>query len=100
MHDLLVDAVGRNLRRRVNGRLAVDKMSVVARQSILAKSRFLGAPVTEFVPVIVARVIYFAVRFDVGIKSHRPVEAGEARFDGRRSGILRGRTIAIELYIT
>jgi len=43
-------------------------------------------------------MIYFAVRFDISVKSHGPIETGEARFDGWRSGILRGQTIVIELY--
>jgi len=73
--------------RWIDSRLAVDEMSVVAYQGVLAKSCFLGALVTEFVPVIIARMIHSAVRFNVGIEAHRPVEAGEGVLSGR-SGVL------------
>jgi len=55
---------------------------MIAYQSVLAKSRFLGALVAEFVPVIIARMIHSAVRFDVGIEAHRPVEAEKSVFSG------------------
>jgi len=63
---------------------------MITYRGILTKSRSFGTSVSEFVSVIIARVIYFAIRFDVSIKSHRPVVTGEAGFDGWRSGILRG----------
>jgi hypothetical protein len=82
----------------MDGRLAVDEMSVIAYQGVLAKSRLLGTPITEFVPVIVARMVHSAIRLEVGVKSHRPIEAGKARFDSWRRGILRRRTIIIESF--
>lgn len=76
--------------RRVDGRLAVNQVSVIAYQSVLAEGRFLGTPVAEFVAVIVASVVHPAISLDVGVKSHKPVETGEVRSDGWRSGVLRG----------
>lgn len=68
--------------------MAVDEMSVVAYQGVLTEGRFLGASVTEFVSVIVARVIYFTIGLDVRVEAHGPVEAGEVGPDGGRSGVL------------
>lgn len=75
-------------RWRIGGRLAVDQMSVVAYQGVLAKGRFLGTSISEFVPVVVARMIYSAIRLDVSVEAHGPIVAGEASPDGRRSGVL------------
>lgn len=98
MRDFPVDILVWKLSRRVNSRLTVDEISVVAYRGVLTESRSIGASVSEHVPVIVARVIHFAIRFDISVKSHRPVVTGETRFNGWRSGILRGRTIVIESY--
>lgn len=85
-----VDPVlGRDQIRRVDGRPAVDQVRVVAYQGVLAEGRLLGAPVAELVPVIVAHVVDPAVGLDVGVKSHRTVQAGEARLEGRRGRVLR-----------